>query len=56
LADLNPEISSVRDSSRILGRVDCKPLKVETGGRLDRHLLIARFDPARVARRDVEPR
>jgi septum site-determining protein MinD len=46
---VNPEVSSVRDSSRILGLVDCKPLKVETGGRLDRHLLITRFDPARVA-------
>jgi septum site-determining protein MinD len=46
---VNPEISSVRDSSRILGLVDSRPLKVETGGRLDRHLLITRFDPQRVA-------
>jgi septum site-determining protein MinD len=46
---VNPEISSVRDSSRILGLVDSKPLKVEAGGRLDRHMLITRFDPARVA-------
>src|SRR6266853_1397032 len=46
---VNPEISSVRDSSRILGLVDAKPLKVETGGRLDKHLLITRFNPARVA-------
>jgi septum site-determining protein MinD len=46
---VNPEISSVRDSSRILGLVDSRPLKVETGGHLDRHLLITRFDPQRVA-------
>jgi septum site-determining protein MinD len=46
---VNPEISSVRDSSRILGFVDSRPLKVETGGRLDKHLLITRFDPQRVA-------
>jgi septum site-determining protein MinD len=46
---VNPEISSVRDSSRILGLVDSRPLKVENGGRLDKHLLITRFDPLRVA-------
>jgi septum site-determining protein MinD len=46
---VNPEISSVRDSSRILGLVDSRPLKAETGGRLDRHLLITRFDPHRVS-------
>jgi septum site-determining protein MinD len=46
---VNPEISSVRDSSRILGLVDSRPLKVENGERLDKHLLITRFDPLRVA-------
>jgi septum site-determining protein MinD len=50
---VNPEISSVRDSSRILGLVDSRPLKVETGGRLEKHLLITRFDPARVACREM---
>jgi septum site-determining protein MinD len=50
---VNPEISSVRDSSRILGLVDSRPLKVETGGRLDKHLLITRFDPVRVARGEM---
>jgi septum site-determining protein MinD len=50
---VNPEISSVRDSSRILGLVDTRPLKVETGGRLGQHLLITRFDPVRVARREM---
>jgi septum site-determining protein MinD len=47
---VNPEISSVRDSSRIIGLVDTRPLKVESGGgRLDKHLLITRYDPQRVA-------
>jgi septum site-determining protein MinD len=46
---VNPEISSVRDSSRISGLVDSRPLKAESGGRLDKHLLITRFDPQRVA-------
>jgi len=49
----NPEISSVRDSSRIAGLVDSKPLKVEAGGRLAKHLLITRYDPERVARGEM---
>ncbi|HSV24266.1 MAG TPA: septum site-determining protein MinD [Xanthobacteraceae bacterium] len=49
----NPEISSVRDSSRIAGLVDSKPLKAEAGGRLAKHLLITRYDPQRVARREM---
>jgi len=49
----NPEISSVRDSSRIAGLVDCKPLKAEAGGRLAKHLLITRYDPERVARGEM---
>ena len=32
---VNPEISSVRDSSRISGLVDSRPRKAESGGRLD---------------------
>ena len=46
---VNPEISSVRDSSRILGLLDSRPVKAETGGRLDCHLLVTRYDPPRVA-------
>jgi septum site-determining protein MinD len=49
----NPEISSVRDSSRIAGLLDSKPLKAETGGRLAKHLLITRFDPERVERGEM---
>jgi septum site-determining protein MinD len=49
----NPEISSVRDASRIVGLLDSKPLKAETGGRLAKHLLITRYDPERVARGEM---
>src|SRR6202140_2934755 len=45
----NPEISSVRDSDRMIGLLDSKTLKAENGEHLPKHLLIARFDPARVA-------
>src|SRR5271169_4553809 len=43
----NPEVSSVRDSERIIGLVDSKTMKAEIGERIDKHLLITRFDPAR---------
>jgi septum site-determining protein MinD len=49
----NPEISSVRDSSRMIGLLDTKTLKAEAGGRIDKHLLITRFDPGRVARGEM---
>jgi septum site-determining protein MinD len=49
----NPEVSSVRDSDRIIGLVDSKTLKAETGERVKKHLLIARFDPVRAARSEM---
>ena len=49
----NPEISSVRDSSRMVSLLDIKPLKAEQGGRLKKHLLITRFDPGRVMRGEM---
>src|SRR6202795_3609346 len=45
----NPEISSVRDSDRMIGLLDSKTLKAENGEHIAKHLLISRFDPARVA-------
>jgi septum site-determining protein MinD len=45
----NPEVSSVRDSDRIIGLIDSKTMKAEIGERIDKHLLITRFDPARAA-------
>src|SRR3712207_2798729 len=36
----NPEVSSVRDSDRIIGLLDSKTLKAERGERMDKHLLL----------------
>ena len=50
----NPEVSSVRDSDRIIGMLDSKTVKAEKGERIDKHLLITRYDAgARRARRDA---
>jgi septum site-determining protein MinD len=49
----NPEVSSVRDSDRIIGLLDAKTEKAEKGERVDKHLLITRYDPARVARAEM---
>src|SRR5450756_1190871 len=46
----NPEVSSVRDSDRIIGLLDAKTLKAERGERIDKHLLITRYDQGRAAR------
>jgi septum site-determining protein MinD len=45
----NPEVSSVRDSDRIIGILDAKTVKAERGERVDKHLLISRYDPARAS-------
>ena len=45
----NPEVSSVRDSDRILGLLASKTLRASEGGMpVKEHLLITRYDPARV--------
>src|SRR6202043_3908216 len=49
----NPEVSSVRDSDRMIGVLDSKTMKAEIGERMDKHLLITRFDPARAARGEM---
>ena len=49
----NPEVSSVRDSDRIIGLLDSKTVRAEAGERIDKHLLITRFDPARAARGEM---
>ena len=46
----NPEVSSVRDSDRIIGLLDSKTVKAERGERIDKHLLITRYDSSRAAR------
>jgi septum site-determining protein MinD len=49
----NPEISSVRDSDRIIGLLDSKTLKAEKGEELSKHLLLTRFDGERAGRGDM---
>ena len=49
----NPEVSSVRDSDRIIGLLDSKTLKAENGERMEKHLLLTRYDPVRAARGDM---
>jgi septum site-determining protein MinD len=49
----NPEVSSVRDSDRIIGLLDSKTEKAERGERIDKHLLIARYDVARATRGEM---
>ena len=49
----NSEVSSVRDSDRIIGLLDSKTVKAEKGERMEKHLLITRFDAARAARGEM---
>jgi septum site-determining protein MinD len=44
----NPEVSSVRDSDRILGVLQSKSRKAEQGGTVKEHLLLTRYNPNRV--------
>ena len=47
---VNPEVSSVRDSDRILGLLASKTQKAEQGnGGVKEHLLLTRYSPRRVA-------
>jgi len=49
----NPEVSSVRDSDRIIGMLDSKTVKAENGERVGKHILITRYDAARAARGEM---
>ena len=49
----NPEVSSVRDSDRIIGLLDSKTEKAERGECVDKHLLITRYNPWRAARGEM---
>src|SRR6195256_1738094 len=49
----NPEVSSVRDSDRIIGLLDSKTDKAEKGQRVDKHILITRYDAARAERGEM---
>jgi septum site-determining protein MinD len=50
----NPEVSSVRDSDRVLGLLSSKTHKAETGqGRVKEQLVLTRYNPARVAKGEM---
>jgi septum site-determining protein MinD len=48
LVVVNPEVSSVRDSDRILGLLSSKTLKAEKGEKVEDSLLLTRYNPQRV--------
>ncbi len=51
---VNPEVSSVRDSDRILGLLSSKTKRAEAGnGKVQEHLLLTRYNPTRVASGDM---
>ena len=50
----NPEVSSVRDSDRILGLLASKTLRAEKGQEpIAEHLLLSRYNPERVAKGEM---
>src|SRR3954463_8509779 len=49
----NPEVSSVRDSDRIIGLLDSKTERAEKGERVEKHLLLTRYDPIRAERGEM---
>jgi len=50
---VNPEVSSVRDSDRILGLLASKTRRAEQGTKVKEHLLLTRYSPERVAGGDM---
>ena len=46
-------IGRYNDSDRIIGLLDSKTLKAETGEGIEKHLLLTRYDPARAARGEM---
>jgi septum site-determining protein MinD len=50
---VNPEVSSVRDSDRILGLLASKTRKAEAGERVKEYLLLTRYNPARVEKGEM---
>ncbi len=50
----NPEVSSVRDSDRVLGMLSSKTRRAANGdGKVREHLLLTRYSPERVQRGDM---
>ena len=50
---VNPEVSSVRDSDRIIRLLNTRTEKAEKGEELPKHLLITRYDAARAGRGEM---
>jgi septum site-determining protein MinD len=46
---VNPEVSSVRDSDRVLGLIASKSRRAERGEKMAEHLVLTRYAPDRVA-------
>src|ERR1700736_2053853 len=49
----NPGVSSVRDSDRMIGLLDSKTERAEKGQRVEKHILITRYDAGRAARGEM---
>ena len=49
----NPEISSIRDSDRIIGLLDAKTERAEKGEQVEKHLLITRYDAVRAGKGEM---
>lgn len=49
----NPEVSSVRDSDRIIGLLDSKTDKARTKGKMKKHLLLTRYNKERAAKDEM---
>lgn len=49
----NPEVSSVRDSDRIIGMLDSRTVRAERGEAMPKHILVTRFDGDRASRGDM---
>jgi septum site-determining protein MinD len=50
---VNPEVSSIRDADRIIGMLDAKTARAEKGQRIDKHLLLTRYDASRARRGEI---
>ena len=49
----NPEVSSVRDSDRVIGLLASKTRKAERGEKLQEHLVLTRYNPLRVEKGEM---
>ncbi len=49
----NPEVSSVRDSDRVLGLLQAKTRNAERGIKVKEHLVLTRYNPARVEKGEM---